>query len=370
MNSRNYLKSESFYVQSYDIQTIRECLTWYNSLKEELEKERNTEKFLKFTDEEFNKDVIKVISYTINIIKAERYRHRSETINGWIKEASIKQEIYDNATLPFKTCKYCNGNLKVTLKELFDSKDNQQVLFMFECSDCVKRQAYYEDGSEWVRKPPLCPECNSELNIKSKHTKNTLITSEICNKCNYENVDKFDFKKSELERKKREEEENNLLERYRDEFCLNDNNGPEYIHSIDTLLTFAKEMKHREEQQRDPYYQKAQQLKKLTIVQLKDFLEEVLTKNYYQSLSFGPPEMGKYVIVTFTVNENNQTRTEYESKKQLHKIIKELLSNTNWRLMSEGLTYRLGILSGRLKAYENETELITLVKETVNSKEE
>lgn len=44
------------------------------------------------------------------------------------------------------------------------------------------------------------------------------------------------------------------------------------------------------------------------------------------------------------------------------KLIKTALSDTNWRLMSDGVSYRLGMLEGRLRAYEREEDLLKLVE--------
>jgi len=55
-------------------------------------------------------------------------------------------------------------------------------------------------------------------------------------------------------------------------------------------------------------------------------------------------------------------RQEYDSKNNLKKLIKKILEKTNWRLMSEGIDYRLGYLSGKLKGYENEEDLIKIVR--------
>jgi hypothetical protein len=44
------------------------------------------------------------------------------------------------------------------------------------------------------------------------------------------------------------------------------------------------------------------------------------------------------------------------------------LAGTNWRLMSEGVTDRLGYLQGRLKAYETEEDLLELVKKQTKIK--
>ncbi len=55
-------------------------------------------------------------------------------------------------------------------------------------------------------------------------------------------------------------------------------------------------------------------------------------------------------------------REEYDSKKALKKLIEGILADTTWRLMSDGISYRLGILTGRLKAHEREEDLMKLVK--------
>lgn len=47
------------------------------------------------------------------------------------------------------------------------------------------------------------------------------------------------------------------------------------------------------------------------------------------------------------------------------KLITTALANTNWRLMSEGVSHRLGYLSGRLRAYESEDELRKLVEKQI-----
>lgn len=46
------------------------------------QKERHSEKFKKYTKEKFDTEVHKVTSYTVNVIKIQRYRHKVDTING------------------------------------------------------------------------------------------------------------------------------------------------------------------------------------------------------------------------------------------------------------------------------------------------
>ena len=53
---------------------------------------------------------------------------------------------------------------------------------------------------------------------------------------------------------------------------------------------------------------------------------------------------------------------ERESSSDLKKLIKKRLKGTNWRLMTDGVSYRLGMLSGRLRGYEQEEGLVKLVR--------
>ncbi|MDD4111034.1 MAG: hypothetical protein PHS54_05770, partial [Clostridia bacterium] len=48
----------------------------------------------------------------------------------------------------------------------------------------------------------------------------------------------------------------------------------------------------------------------------------------------------------------------------LKKLLNNSLKKTNWRLMSDGVNYRLGFLSGRLKGYEGEEDILKLAGKT------
>ncbi len=88
----------------------------------------------------------------------------------------------------------------------------------------------------------------------------------------------------------------------------------------------------------------------------------MIEKEDYINLEFSKPELEKSIIINFTTQDNKTGRREYDSRIQLQRILKKVLAKTNWRLMSEGVNCRLGILSGRLRGYENEEDLLKLVK--------
>ncbi len=358
-----YLKEEQYYLDRYDLHTIEECLDYYWAIKDGFEEKRNSEEFKKFTKEEFDKEVHKGTSYTVNVISIERYRHKAETIREWMDKDRKIQEKFDNATPPEEIyCKECFSRTKVTSRDLLGSyEDNEQVLFMFECLKCKKRQALYENGTEWHYEPPKCPKCNASLKVDSKDKDEVSTTIYSCPNCSYTKEDVFDFRKSREERMKREARDKKLLTEYRKDFCLDDTEGQEAVRSLDGIVQLAREWKEQEKKEKDPTYQKAQQLKKLKIGQLKELLEKTIEKEGYQDLKFDKPEMGQFVIIDFSVNDMKEDRKEYDSSNQLKKLIKTTLEDTTWRLMSEGIHYRLGILTGSLKAYEREGDLMKLI---------
>lgn len=357
-----YLHDEQHYIDRYDLSTIETCLDYYWGIRHGFEKDRK--KFKKFSDEEFVKEVHKVASYTVNAIKGERYRHRAEKIKEWIDRDRRMQELVDNANPPRNIfCKNCHSPTKVISKDLENAyENNAQVHFMFECIKCKKRQVVYENGKEWFYEPPHCPKCSSVLNCKSKDTKNILTTVYSCPNCSYRNTDVYDFKKTREERAARETKEKKLLEEYRDEFCLNDTNGPDYLRSIDGLSSLIKEIEARQIKEKNPVFQKALKLKKLGIVELEKLLVKSLEKEKYIKLILDKPEIDRYVIVPFSVQDSDSARVEYKSSDQLKKLLKKTLEGTNWRLMTEGVSYRLGFLSGRLKGYEREDDLMAIIQ--------
>lgn len=357
-----YLKDEQHYIDLYDLHTIERCLDYYWALKDGFAKDRA--KFKDYTDEQFNKEVHKCTSYVVNVIKGERYRNKASSIKEWMDRDRLMQDKIDNTPPPEDVlCKKCSSSTKLTSKDLMDSySDNARVVFMYECLKCKKRQALYEDRTEWIYHPPLCPKCNTPFKSKSTHTKHTLKTIYTCPNCKHVNTFFDDFKKSEADRKKGEEREKKLLAEYRSVFVYTEKEGQEYINTMTQLQAFSERQKEKEAKEKDPNYQKAMQLKKLKVHELEKLLSDTLGKQQYVKLMLDKPEINQYVIIPFTVQDSNEKRNERESSYELNRIIKKTLKDTNWRLMTEGVSYRLGYLSGRLKGYEREDDLISLVK--------
>lgn len=359
-----YLKNDQYYIDLYDLHTIEKCLRYYRNIRYGLEKKRGTKEFKKFNKEEFDRESNKAASYVINITKAKRYENRNQVIQEWKEKDRKDQEKLDNAIAPQGVlCKKCFSPAKVIFKNLDGlHEEDSKVLFFFECTKCKKRQAIYEDGTERRSEKTKCPECNYPLDEKSTYTKDILTTFYSCPNCSYKNKETYDFSKSEKEREEREARERELLAEYRKEFCVSNEVGEKMLRTYEFLSKLYDEYKENERRNKDPIIQQIQKIKKLTVIQLKKLIRGSLEKEGYADLKFGKPEIGKYVIVDFSVLETKDDRKEYDSQRILKKLINGLLGNTNWRLMSDGINYRLGILTGRLKAYEGEEDLVNILK--------
>jgi len=358
-----YLQDYTYYEELYDIHTIEECLDWFNSLKEGMDKHRS-----EFVPEppyhtDFDHEVLKVCSYTVNTLAAERYRHKKEVIEKWMSKDQDKQEFFNLAVPEDPKCNKCGTLMQVIDKNLHDYLDKpMKVSFIYECLKCKFRTIRYSDGSPWDYEESKCPKCQGVLKDKCSEKNEVLKIITSCTKCDYKNIDVTDFKASRLRREKEENRRKWLLKEYRDQFCLNHINGPEAVRHIDEISRIVKSWKEQEEKESNPVYQKAKQLKTLKFNQLKELINRVTEEAGYSDLQFQAPEMGRNIVISFTLSDTKETRHEYDSRKQLEKLVTAKLLDSNWRLMSDGVSFRLGILSGRLKAYETEEDLMKIIK--------
>lgn len=358
-----YLQNEAYYVDLYDLLTIQDCLRTeviYQNKYNELYPKKRTKKE--------KVDLIKAMKLAhvlyLYTIKGEHYSNKSTTIRDWMNRDRLRDEKVTTATPPTPiSCPSCFTHMEVNDKHLHTEGSNERVLFMFECKRCDKRKAVFDNGEEYKPRLHLCPKCSRELRA-SHIRKEGIVTSKfMCSKCKYVETEIIDFAKDEKEWAKQKQQDKKLLSEYRIIYCLSDQEGQEYIASKVRMKILQETITEEERKKSDPSYQKALKLKKLTIVELEKYLLKHLQKAQFSSLSFDKPEIEKHVIVPFTVRDNSSSRNKRESEYGLKKLMKKTLEQTNWRLMSDGVSYRLGYLSGRLKGYENEEDLINIIKQ-------
>jgi len=355
-----YLKTKQHYIDLYDKITIEDC-RWkegfHKNYKHKPSKKTEGINLKAFNELTWHFDRL----YTT----LKWYDNKEKTIEEWMERDRKKDELYENVIPPRDIyCLKCNEITELESKHLWSHHDERdRVLFMFKCQNgCLPMRAFYDDGEEYKIKIRLCPKCDSELERESERIEgNKIVTTENCPNCEYKDIDEYELSSKE------EEKPDPNYERDKERFCLSGQRLFDYQKEREQhkqIAKFVDDMKEKEEHKED--YDAVNDLKKLTIVELENTLKETIEKEGYINLRFGNPEMDRDVIVPFVINDSRPERRDRTSSLELQKIIKGSLKDTNWRLMSEGISYRLGILTGRLKAYEKEEDLLKLIRQ--NSK--
>jgi hypothetical protein len=368
-----YLEDEQHYIDRYDINTIEECLDTVKMFQDVYKKTQASEELKHLSEEEKLRNVNLMLNQHLFFIMGKRYEKRQETIQKWMEEAKLKQDKQDYTPVPEGIhCPLCNGLLSFNkIKHLDDPYDSpiMRMMFLMKCNECEKQQWVYDDGEIRVSKPDLCPQCKKEIDIKATRKGKVITWKHKCKACGFsktevEDLSKHDeeHKKWEEDQKKKEAEDKKLLEQYRDKYCLSDKEGKEYVETLEAMEV-AHEVREEEKQK---YDDKAQQivvnLKRLTVLEIEKLLSGTLEKEKYVKFTLATPDMGKFVTIPFTALDANSSRHQNLSEATLKKLIKDTLEDTNWRLMNNDVHYRLGYLSGTLKAYEREDDLLTLVQ--------
>lgn len=293
--------------------------------------------------------------------KGERWAKKEERIQEWMDRDQAKDELYESAEpMDNVTCLTCRSVMKAAHKHLYSSGIDtpDRVFFMYECPrGHLPMRAFFHDGEEWIPKRDKCPKCATELKVDLKDTKTKFISTFICPKCGYQKVD--ETKRVAV----KQEKEDKDFEKDRARFCLTDEEGQKYLDGKFKMEQIGEMVERWKAEEKDKdLYDAADKIKRLTFVQLKNLLTPALEKAQYVNLGFGNPDIGKDVQVGFTVNDGSDMRQGLASEADLKKLIKKTLEDTNWRLMSDGVNYKLGILTGRLRGFENREDLLELVK--------
>ncbi|NDG31172.1 hypothetical protein EB118_14020 [bacterium] len=297
---------------------------------------------------------------------ASRAEQRDATITKWMEEDQAKDEKLASAHIKGETyCRSCGKDMRVISKDYMQRDGHKEdILFMFECEGCNKRLALWLDGTEWEGAKHQCEKCGG--NTVSKHTKKlgVITSTETCEKCKHTKTTKLDLSDS----KKESEPVDPYIELDRKRF----------VFDSDALFKYSQKLKHFERMaklhataedkvQHADVYDGIKQVKRLKIAQLKELLEPIFINEGYSDFKLGDPQFGREVSLDFSCLDTKDDREEYQSKKTLHKAIERALVDTNWRLMSAGVSYRLGFLSGSLRAYESEDDLKKLVEQRMKN---
>lgn len=366
---RIHLKEHQYYVERYDDGTIAKCRSGesivngtFNEMEKKLPKKELTEKlpgwYLQYSQLYF---------LLVETPAASRTEGRDATIAKWMEEDKKKDEQLASAHIKGGAyCRSCGKDMRVISKDYMrrNVRKDDDILIMFECNSCGKRLALWEDGTEWEGAKHECEKCGG--NTVSKHTKKfgVITTTETCEKCKHVRAETLDLSDS----KKEPEPVDPYLELDRKRFVFDSEMMFKYDQKLKHFERMAKLHEVAEDKvQHADVYDGIKQVKKLKIAQLKELLVPIFTNEGYSDFKLGDPQFGREVSLDFSCLDTKDDREEYKSKKTLHKAIEKALEDTNWRVMSAGVSYRLGFLSGSLRAYESEDDLKKLVEQRMKN---
>jgi hypothetical protein len=363
-----YLKSREHYEDSYDrstVETARRDIVYYEDFYAEFEKKLPADDTISRPGNALLLNVFYMQTVGDELVR--RYQEREEIIAKRMADDETKDDQIASARLleePY--CHHCSKQgLRITDKSLmhrgekYNIGDPEEVLFMLKCPHCDKLSAFWEDGTAWKPKPTLCPKCNSEVTHSTTKTKKTISFTYSCPSCKHCYKDKVD-----LTNKKVKPDPD--YDKDRIHYCLQDKEFRDKLieikRGLEDMARLGKEFKEKEDNKH--IYDAVKEIKQPKIAELTPLLSPVLEKAGYIEFHLDKPEMGRDVYVGFSCLDNKSDREDYDSRKTLVKLVDKTLIDTNWRLMSDGISYRLGYLNGRVKAYEGEEALKELVIKT------
>lgn len=360
-----YVKERSYYEDLYDrltVETARRGMRYYEDFYKDFEDKLPKNEKIDRPGNAFLLNVFYMETVGNDLLR--RYEERESTITGWVARDEAKDTQLENARLTEEpTCCHCSKQgLRIISKDLMhrsekaEYDDPEAVLITLRCTHCQMNSAFWEDGSVWMPKSNICPKCSNELVHKAAKTKTAITFTYSCTSCKYSFKEKLDL------RDKKEEVDPNFS-KDRTHFCLRDTEFHDRLfkmrHDFLEMARLGKEFKEKEDNKH--IYDAIKEMKRPKIAELSSILSPSLKKAGYIELSLDKPELGKDVFVGFNCLDGKSDRSDRDSEKTLKRTIESALSGTNWRLMSNGINYRLGYLSGRLRAYEREEDLKKLV---------
>lgn len=364
-----YLQDCQHYEDRYDDGTVDKCRSGERIVNDtfKIMEKKLTKKELTSSLPGWYLLYSKLYFWFVESAAAARAENREATIAKWMEEDQKKDDRLAKAHISGGTyCRSCGKDMRVISKDYMrrDNRKDDDILIMFECVECNKRMALWEDGTQWEGAKHECEKCGGNTSSKTTKEFGVITWTETCEKCKHVKTDTLDLSSDKNE----PEPVDPYLELDRKRFVFDKDMMFKYDQKLRHFERMAKlHVTAEDKVQHVDVHDGIKQVKKLKIVQLKELLEPIFTEGGYSDFKLGDPQIGREVSLDFSCLDTKDDREEYQSKKDLHKAMEKVLEDTNWRLMSAGVGYRLGFLSGSLRAYESEEEIRKLVEQRMKN---
>ena len=212
------------------------------------------------------------------------------------------------------------------------------LLFVFTCpKNHIPRRAIYPNGNEFHFPIRSCIKCGGNINYSTERRNSQLILTDVCRSCGHEEITEFDLNRAL---------ESSISDEDRKKYCTKFVGQKTFEQSIRKLAQLRNLIERKEKIKKE-----IKKIEWLTVPQLEERLCKISEGLGFIKLAFEKPQMKRHVMIEFYVQDPSG-RKDQESIKVLKKAIEADLTSTNWKLMSKGISYRLGVLDGTLKAQE------------------
>lgn len=285
---------------------------------------------------------------------------KGKTIAGWMEKDRRSDSLEENAVAPTGIeCLHCGKSMESTFKTL---DYNERVLFFYDCpNNCVPRRCFYDNGEEWLRKPDPCTKCGADTKNKTVRKGKTITTTLTCTACKHTSSSSFEMGKEE------KIPIDPLFEEDRARFCLNQTELDKYIsekRNLEELSAFVKKYEDSDKMKKIDVFLK--DIKTLNLAGLKLLMQQSLKKAGFGELVTSDPSKGyRGISINFTAQDTRTDRDERSAKKAFKESAIVALQVTNWRLLESTIEASLGLITGRIKGYQNQSELREVVEKEV-----
>lgn len=347
-----HLQDRKEYEDRYDRMTVESCRRREQFFLEQGDDDGDAEARLKHHIAEVGWSIEKTL------ITLDWYNKRESTIKEWMDADKAKDDMLEAATAPKRVyCDTCSQELFEESRTTWDREGKEEVLYFMKCSGGhLPMKGVFTDGIHLKFKDKHCPECNGILKSeKLPGSKDEINTKYSCESCSFTETDSFTLSANK-------NEHDPEYDKDRARFCLSGDALKEVQESainMENMKRLVDGWKHEEEHKEE--YDAIAKLEKLTIPQVKERISIAIKDTNYLNLTFEKPSIEKYVSIEFSVEEL-ETDNKNASEANFKKLVRKALQNTNWRLMTDGITYRLGLMTGRLRAYESKEDMLKLIK--------
>jgi hypothetical protein len=355
---KKYQKTDQEYIDDYDRYTIKRLKElekdskvplYYNKDLEDLTGAGNS------TTWKWDDQTSKYIPTTIFFDTAIKRAQNKEASILSIKSADEnKDRLIANTPVPTDIkCNKCGTEM---FHESYYFKENDTLLFfVFSCPNKhPPKKVLYPDGiREWVFKVSKCEKCGGELDSVTVEKENYLKFTDTCKDCGDISISEYTI-----------EPDQPITEEDRKKYCTDWKGRKTFAQDLEAISDFMKYYEETEKEKKEKENYGVDKIERVNVPQLELRLAKASEESGFIKFKFESTSTKGFVIVTFSTQDPTD-RNDKESVKKLGNGIKEILLPTNWRLMSEGINYRLGVLSGRLKAFEDDEGLLKIAKEII-----